>query len=121
MTQSNNLDINHLSIDQAVVDAYRNDPLVHDRISVELGLSMLQSARWLDEFRGRVRKPLLLMHGRADQLTDPLASEQLAERTDGPVTLRIWDNLRHELHNEPRSGDVADFLLAWLAGVTAGS
>ncbi len=121
LTQSNGLDVGQLSNDPAIAAAYRSDPLVHDRISVELGWSMLQSARRLDTFRGRIHKPLLLMHGRADQLTDSQASEQLAERTDGPVTLRIWEGLLHELHNEPRAAEVMDFLLEWMSAVTTGA
>jgi alpha-beta hydrolase superfamily lysophospholipase len=113
-TQNNTLDISYLSRDPAVVTAAEDDPLYHDRISVETALAMVKSAHFLDTFTGAIRTPLLLMHGTADEVTDPKATESFAKRVMGPVELKLWPNLYHELHNEPEQREVFDFVFQWL-------
>ena len=114
LTKANGLDIGELSNDPEVAAAYRADPLVHDRVSMALGLSMLKGALRLDRQSGDSPAPLLLLHGSKDRLTDPEATQLLAERLGGDVTLRIWPGMKHELHNEPAKEEVMAFTLDWL-------
>lgn len=114
LTQPNTLNINHLSRDTAVVEAYKNDPLVHDRISLAMGLEMIEAARFLDEFSGTANLPLLLMHGGADQITSAQASADFAARLSGDVTFQLWKDSYHEIHNEPNQGEVMQFILDWM-------
>ncbi len=113
-TQSNGLDINGLSTDTKVIEAYKNDPLVHDRVSVKLGIGLLNGAKWLDSYSGTAPCPLLLMHGGADPLTLPKATEELSKRLQGDVTFRRWPGLKHEIHNEPQQAEVLAFLVEWM-------
>jgi alpha-beta hydrolase superfamily lysophospholipase len=43
--------------------------------------------------------PCLLMHGKGDKITDWKGSVQFAKRQPA-VTLKLWEDLYHELHNE---------------------
>ena len=90
-----------LSRDVKVVQAYQNDPLVHDRISARLAIDMLRVGEWNVEHAVEFPLPLLLMHGDADRITSAQASREFASRAKDQCTLKIWDGLYHELHNEP--------------------
>jgi alpha-beta hydrolase superfamily lysophospholipase len=114
LTKANGLDTGELSSDPAVEAAYRADPLVHDRVSMALGLSMLKGAHRLDRQAGHSPAPLLLMHGSRDRLTDPIATEALAGRLVGDVSLKIWPGMKHELHNEPGKAEVMSQFVKWM-------
>lgn len=113
-TQPNGLAVEQLSRDQAVVEAYKADPLVHDRLTAITGMSMLDTGTYLDQYRGSFSVPLLLMHGREDGITSAAATQEFAERVTGDVEVRIWDGLYHEIHNEPEQELVFDKVAEWL-------
>lgn len=116
-TQSNNLDVNQLTTDPAVTRAYLADPLVHDRISVATGVEMLEAAARLDHFEGDLPVPVLLLHGSSDVLTSPDGTKDFAGRVSGDVTLKIWKDLKHELHNEPNKTEVMSFIVNWISEI----
>ena len=99
-----------------VVQAYITDPLVHNRISASLGMTMLRAARMLNEFAAVYPVPLLLLHGDADGLTSHNASADFAQRVSGNVAFRSWPGAYHELHNEPEQAAVFAVGLAWVEG-----
>lgn len=114
LTMSNELDRQALSRDPEVVRAYNDDPLVHDRISARLAMDMLQSGLWALEHAADFPLPLLLMHGGDDRLTSAQASREFATQASHRCTLKIWDGFYHEIHNEPKQGQVFGYLLEWL-------
>lgn len=117
LTQNNGLDVNGLSNDPAVIEAYLDDPLVHNRISVRTGYEMIGGAKFLDEFTGTMPCPTLLMHGSNDPITSPEGTSDFAKRTKGDVTWKRWPGLKHEIHNEPQQGEVLAFLVEWMERV----
>lgn len=117
LTVPSGLDPAILSRDPAVVQAYRDDPLVHFQTSLGFGKAGLQA---IDLCFARAREfpvPLLIMHGKEDQLTYPGGSTDFAElvgAVGGDVTLRVWEGLSHEIHNEPEKADVFRYMIEWL-------
>lgn len=111
------LDAKTISRDASVVDKYTNDPLVHDKASLGLGRAALTA---IDICFTRAREfayPLLIMHGKADALTYPSGSEdfaRLASEKNKDVTLKLWDGLYHEVHNEPEQAEVFEVMIEWL-------
>ncbi len=114
LSMSNEIDVQTLSRNPDVVKAYVNDPLVHDRLTPRLGIGMLQNGEWLLQHAAEFSLPLLLMHGGADRLTSPQASSEFAARAGDRCTLKIWEGLYHEIHNEPEQEAVLAYLLDWL-------
>ena len=119
ITQPNGLDPHDLSHDPQVVQAYIEDPLVHDRISAGLFLAAYQAGLWALENASRLQVPLLLMHGTADRLTSPEASAAFCARVGPLCTLRLWEGLYHEVHNEPQKAEVLATLRNWLESLLA--
>ena len=113
-TESNGLDVKHISTDASEVKKYAEDPLVHDKVTASLGIGLMESGEWLNEYAKDTPIPLLLMHGGGDQITSPAASENFAKRVGGDVTFKKWDGFYHEIHNEKEQGDVFEFTLQWL-------
>ncbi|MEN0006304.1 MAG: lysophospholipase [Bacteroidota bacterium] len=114
VAQSNGLDASHLSKDQQVVDAYINDPLVHDKITLQTGLSLMNAATELDTFKGSIDFPLLMIHGKEDQITDPKGSAAFAKRVGGPIEYQMYDGLYHEMHNEVEQQEVFNKATNWM-------
>lgn len=114
-TMDNGLDVDGLSHDPAVARAYRDDPLVHPKVSARLGLDLLEIGKWIaghsEKYPGL---PLLLMQGSADPIVDPEKTRRFAESVTGEVSFRMWPGLYHEMHNEPQHGDVLDAMTDWL-------
>jgi alpha-beta hydrolase superfamily lysophospholipase len=114
LTVANTVDPADLSHDAHAVRAYRQDPLVHRRVSVRLGLQMLEAGRWALKHAEQLPLPTLLMHGTADSLTSPAASRLFARRAASRCTLQLWDGCFHELHWERERAAVLDFVIEWL-------
>lgn len=117
LTIPSGLDPTTISRNPAVVQNYNNDPLVHNKTSLGLGKSALAAVE-LCLGRGKeFSLPLLMMHGTKDQLTYPSGSEdfaKLAKENNTDVTLKLWDGLYHEIHNEPEQKEVFKFMIEWL-------
>lgn len=114
-TVTNGVKSEHLSRSQQVVEAYRDDPLVHNRISARLGMWLYESGQWAMENADQCRVPVLLTHGTGDQVCLSEGSELFASRVSDDCTLKLWEGLYHELHNEPESGDTLGYMVEWLA------
>ena len=113
-TMSNGLPPGGLSHDDAVHARMKADPLCHDRVSTRLGLDLLEAGRRILEHKGAFPVPLLLMQGTDDRLVDPGAVSSFAAGLTGDVTLKLWDGLYHELHNEPDWPRILAYVLRWL-------
>lgn len=105
-------DYSHLSRDPAVSEAFANDPLVVHGATARLGLEAFRAQRRASAAIDRIRVPTLVIHGGADLLCPPSASEPL-ERL-AVVERRLYPGLRHELHQEPEGREIVEEAVAWL-------
>ena len=113
-SQDSGLNQDHISKDTAVVEAYKNDPLVHGKITASASLSLLEAGEFLNNYAGEMPIYTLIMHGDEDLLTSQPASEAFAKRVSGPVTYKKWKGMYHEIHNEPQQLEVFNYTLGWL-------
>lgn len=113
-TQANGIRASELSHDRDDTEAYEKDPLVHDRISARMFLSVFQAGLWALEKAHEFNLPLLLMHGGDDRITSPEASSRFAAKAGEKCTLRIWPGLYHELLNEPDRPEAREYMLGWI-------
>ncbi|MES2299551.1 MAG: lysophospholipase [Pseudomonadota bacterium] len=97
----NGLSPQFLSHDAAVVDAYKNDPLVHGKISARLLTSMLTSIDYCHEHAAALSVPTLMVVAGDDRLVDPQGSRDFfAKLPPGLATMHVHENLFHEVFNE---------------------
>ena len=114
LTQSTGLDASHLSVDQEVVDAYRKDPLVHDKMSVAFFMNVHFAGPYAIEKAADIKVPALVLHGTEDKITSHKGSESFVKNSGGNATLKLWPGLYHEIHNEPNKTEVLEFILHWI-------
>lgn len=105
-------DFSVLSRDPAVGEAFRRDPLVVNRQTARFGREAFAAQARARRAIGRIRIPTLVLHGSADWLVPPAASETLGRLPN--VERRVYPGLRHELHNEPEGGAVIGEVITWL-------
>jgi acylglycerol lipase len=108
------IDPSVLSRDEAVVEAYRRDKLVHGFASMGFGLDALVTSDAI--LAGGVKSdvPMLVIHGSEDALAYVSGARALADLAPGQVTLRVYDGLFHEVHNEPEQRQVFKDVRAWM-------
>lgn len=114
VTMATGLDAEQISRDPVVVETYVRDPLVHDKATLAMARNTLQAIDWTFEHAGQFHLPLLLIHGTADKIAYAHGSQQFAELVKGDCTLKMWEGLFHETHNEPEQNQVMSFILDWL-------
>jgi alpha-beta hydrolase superfamily lysophospholipase len=113
MTMNNDLDRSGLSHVPSVIEKYNADPLVHSRISAQLGLDLLTKGEWMLE-QTSFSAPLHLLHSKADRLTKHSSSSLMVSHLTGNVTFREYEGLYHELHNEYEWDQVLGEILNWM-------
>ncbi len=113
LSLSSGLRAEDLSHDPEVVLRYKNDPLVHDRVTPRF-LDIRDAGMWALEQAGDFPLPILLMHGSADRIASSQASVEFAAGADARCTLKIWEGLYHEIHNEPEKETVLAHIVEWL-------
>lgn len=113
MIQPSGLIVEHLSHDSKVVDKYRNDSLVHGKISVRLFSEAVKSADYALSHADDLKMPLLIMHGDSDLITSYGATAEFAEKTS-LAQMKIWKGGYHELHNEHFRNEVFDTITEWI-------
>jgi len=108
------LDPKGISRDQKVVQAYIDDPLVHDKITFGFGKIMTGVTSWVLTHAREFSLPLLLMHGKADKVAFPSSSIEFAAAVKEKCTLVLWDDAYHELHNEAEKEEVFKTMTVWM-------
>lgn len=108
------LDASRLSKDPEVEKRYRGDPLVHDKVTMGFGKTMLDVNRWTLQHAAEFPVPLLLSHGAEDAIAMPSSSREFAAAAGDKATLLMWDGLYHEAHNEARQADVLQAYIDWM-------
>lgn len=105
-----------VSRDPAALVAKYSDPLVYTgSIRVRTGYEILRITSYLQQNLSKIRVPFLVLHGTADTVTDPKASQKLydeASSTDKTITL--YDGLLHDLLFEPEREAISKHIIDWL-------
>lgn len=114
LTQPNGLDVKHLTNDDAVNQAYKNDPLVHNKISSRLFTESYRKGLWVLENTHKNKIPILIFHGSDDRITSPEASASFSEKLGDLATYRLYEGIKHEPHNDIKKEEVMNMILAWI-------
>jgi len=114
LTMSNELDIAGISRDKNEVEAYKNDPFVHDKVSPNYSIVFIESGKSAIENAKQLNTPMLLMHGTDDKLTSYKGSEEFAKNAGNKVDLLLFEGGYHELHNDIIKNEVLEQIMVWI-------
>lgn len=113
LIQPTGLNADQLSHDKTVVEKYKNDPLVHDKISVRLFSESAEAANYSLIHASELMVPTLMLHGSNDLILSVEGSREFAGKTK-MAELKIWEGGYHELHNEPFKEEVFKYIMNWI-------
>ncbi|MES2091634.1 MAG: lysophospholipase [Pseudomonadota bacterium] len=112
---SNGLNADWVCSDPAVVKAYANDPMIHDRITPRLTRFLLHSGTVVQQRAATWATPTLLIYAGADRCVNPAGSARFsANAPTSQVTTHRYAHMAHELFNEPDQSLVFADLGRWL-------
>jgi alpha-beta hydrolase superfamily lysophospholipase len=115
LSVGNGLNPAGISRDPAVVRAYVNDPLVHDRINARLARCLSVLGRQVQQAAPHWTVPTLLMWSGIDRCVAARGSVAFAAAVPAAKMRAMpWQALAHEIFNEPERGQVLDAMVAWL-------
>ncbi|RVX17406.1 Caffeoylshikimate esterase [Vitis vinifera] len=105
-----------VSRDPAAMLAKYSDPLVYTGpIRVRTGHEILRISSYLTRNFKSVTVPFLVLHGTADRVTDPLASQDLyTEAASRCKNIKLYDGFLHDLLFEPEREEIAQDIIDWM-------
>jgi alpha-beta hydrolase superfamily lysophospholipase len=111
----NGLELDFLSHARSVVEAYRADPLCHDRIGARLARFLANEGAAVLAAASAWQVPTLLLYAGDDRLVNPAGSRAFAEAAPPAfVSSLCFPALYHEIFNERDAEPVFDALHGWL-------
>ncbi|OVA20241.1 Alpha/beta hydrolase fold-1 [Macleaya cordata] len=105
-----------VSRDPAALMAKYSDPLVYTGpIRVRTGHEILRISSYLMRNIKSVSVPFLVLHGTADKVTDPLASQDLYNEAASTFKdIKLYDGFLHDLLFEPEREEIGQDIIAWM-------
>ena len=115
------IDAADLSHDPRVVEAYRTDPDVHNRITPRLFVTASVAMGLVLQRADRLRAPVLFLIPESDRVVDSQRALQLARMLPASLTtIRTYPGMYHEVLNETDRhrplGDIRNWITEQLAG-----
>jgi alpha-beta hydrolase superfamily lysophospholipase len=110
------LDAKAISKAPEVVNAYLEDGLVYKgKITARLGYELLLTMRHVTKHAAKITLPIIILQGSADKLVNPKGAQVLYDSIGSTdKKLKIYENLYHEVLNEPERERVLDDVQGWL-------
>jgi acylglycerol lipase len=96
------------------VHLYKQDKLVHDKISLGLFRKAYEMGKIAKRNIYKINAPLLVMHGSGDQITSCAATRDFIMNASYKTTFIEWEGGYHELHNDIDREQVFIELIDWL-------
>lgn len=116
LSLNNGLKPDWICRDPAVVKAYVDDPLVHDRVTPRLVRFIVDAGVLVQSRAAQWRMPTLLMWAGADRCVAPAGSAAFAQTAPPALlTAKVYPALSHEIFNEPEQAEVLGQLTHWLS------
>jgi acylglycerol lipase len=113
-TISNEVDPATISRLPEVVEAYRNDPLVHNMISIRTFTNWRRASDEILARVGEIKIPFLILAGTEDRLIDPAGSRALHQQAPTVSELHLLDGRYHEPFNDRDNEEVFSMISEWL-------
>ncbi|KAL0394110.1 UNVERIFIED_CONTAM: hypothetical protein Slati_4377200 [Sesamum latifolium] len=105
-----------VSRDPAALLAKYSDPLVYTGpIRVRTGHEILRITSYLTRNFQSITVPFFVLHGTADRVTDPLASQDLYNEAPSKFKdIKLYEGFLHDLLFEPEREEIAQDIIDWM-------
>ena len=105
-----------MSRDPEALIAKYSDPLVcTGPLRVRTGYEILRITTYLQKNLKKLRVPFFVLHGTADSVTDPVASQKFyVEASSTDKSIKLYDGFLHDLLFEPERDAITQDIIQWL-------
>ena len=105
-----------MSRDPQQLQAKYSDPLVYTgTLRIRTGFEILRITSYLQRNLKSITVPFLVMHGTADLVTDPFASQDLYWHASSEhKSLKLYDGYLHDLLFEPEREQITQDIIKWM-------
>ncbi len=111
---SNEIPVEHICSDPAVVTAYQADPLVFSTITPRWFVEMQKAQQRIHAAAAHYTTPAYIPYGSDDRIISIPALIDFSGRYGADITLACQANMRHEVFNEPDQAAVLSGVVDWL-------
>jgi alpha-beta hydrolase superfamily lysophospholipase len=108
------LDVNALSHDPAIIQAYREDPLVHNVMSARTYHEFLNAAQQVLTHAVHVQVPTLLLYGEQDRVVSVETAKRWFAALTCPKRIVGFAGAAHELHHEAVRDEALRLVGEWV-------
>jgi acylglycerol lipase len=110
-----------ISRDPAVIERYKSDPLVAvGLLRTHMVAELVRAGEECIRRLPTLHLPYLALHGSADPIVHPGSVDVIRARCGSDdLTLKVYEGLYHEVHNEPEQAAVLDDVVSWLDAVVS--
>jgi alpha-beta hydrolase superfamily lysophospholipase len=95
------------------VEKYKNDPLVHDKVSPMFSFPVIDAGEWAIQSADQLTTNTLLLHGTADPIIDVEGTKDF-HKNSNKTTLKLFEGGYHELHNDICKNEMLGVIEDWL-------
>lgn len=113
-TLRNKIDPSDLAHDKNVMEQYVQDPLVHNKISIQLLNSLESTSKFAINNAPLIEIPLLVCHGEKDNITSMKASQDFANAIGASAEFKVWKGAKHEPHQDIDKEKVWEYYYKWV-------
>lgn len=113
VTLPSGLDPSGISRIPEEVDKYKNDPLVHDKVSPMFSLPIIEAGEWAIANAGSLKVNTLLLHGTDDSIIDYNGTAEFHQNSNS-TTLKLLEGGYHELHNDLCEKEMLAIISDWV-------
>lgn len=113
ITLPSGLDPNGISRIPEEVERYKNDPLVHDKVSPMYSFPIMDAGEWAIANSNLLKVNTLLLHGTGDPIIDYKGTAAFHKNAN-TTTLELIDGAYHELHKDLCSKEMLGLVKNWL-------
>lgn len=113
ITLPSGLDPNGISRIPEEVEKYKNDPLVHDKVSPMFSFPVMDAGEWAIQNAHQLKLNTLLLHGTADPIIDHKGTKEFHQNSN-KTTLELFEGGYHELHNDICKAEMLEAISKWL-------
>lgn len=112
----NSLAVDKISHDQKVVKEYREDVLVHNRVTPRFVKELIRVMAYTQKNARQFIDPLLLLYAGEDYLVDPLGVQEFVSTISVETSKEIicYQNMYHEILNEDGKEKVFQTISSWI-------
>jgi len=105
-----------VSRDPAALIAKYTDPLVYTGpLRIRTGSEILRITSYLQRNLNKIAFPFFVLHGTADRVTDPCASQELFnEAASKYKEIKLYEGFLHDLLFEPERDEIAGDIINWM-------